>query len=113
MELPDNTTWYSDGAIPGLPAEAGCPYALEAVLRGLLQSRPEDRLPPEEAIEALLASLYGPGRATTPTPTPRLTPTAPYPGAHHSLVTTWVSGEEDDGEESEGSNKPDLLEDEG
>ena len=60
MVLPDNTTWYPDGAIPGLPTEAGCPDALEAVLRGLLQSRPEDRLPPEEAVRALHASLYGP-----------------------------------------------------
>ena len=58
--MPDNTTWYSDSAIPGLPAKAGCPDALEAVLRGLLQSRPEDRLPPEEAVRALHASLYGP-----------------------------------------------------
>jgi len=60
MVLPDNTTWYPDGAIPGLPTEAGCPDALEAVLRGLLQSRPEDRLPPEEAVRALHASVYGP-----------------------------------------------------
>ena len=60
VALPDNTTWYPDGAIPRLPAQAGCPDALEAVLRGLLQSRPEDRLPPEEAVRALHASLYGP-----------------------------------------------------
>jgi len=60
MALPDNTTWYPDGAIPGLPAEAGCPEALEAVLRGLLQSRPEDRLPAEVAIPSLIAALYVP-----------------------------------------------------
>ena len=46
-------------SLPLLPPEAGCPPQLEAVLRGLLQARPQARLPPEEAIRALMAMLYG------------------------------------------------------
>lgn len=56
-QVPEHSTLYEDSAIPRLP-QAG--RELEAILRGLLQSRPSDRLPPAVAIRALRALLYGP-----------------------------------------------------
>jgi len=58
--FPASAYEFDNADIPSLPPSAGCPHALEAVLRGLLQARPMERLPQEEAISALHVFLYGP-----------------------------------------------------
>ena len=58
-ELPDNQSLYEATALPGpIP---GIGRAVDAVLRGLLQSTPTDRLSASDAASALRAALYGPG----------------------------------------------------